>query len=77
MKNLNLNLMMPILQELKNKINYFENETIELKSIIEDLTQEKKKLSEEKNEMIRKQREKINELNEQNNIFQIFFFIFS
>ena len=59
-----------IIQELKNKINYFENETIELKSIIEDLTQEKKKLSEEKNEMIRKQREKINELNEQNNIFQ-------
>ena len=59
-----------IIQELKNKINYFENETIELKSIIEDLTQEKKKLSEEKNEMIRKQREKINELNDQNNIFQ-------
>ncbi len=33
-----------IIQELKNKVNYSENETSELKSIVDDLTQEKKKI---------------------------------
>ena len=59
-----------IIQELKNKVIYSENEASELKSIVDDLTQEKKKLNEEKNEMIRQQREKINELSDSNNILQ-------
>ena len=54
-----------IISELKSKIEYFESENNEMKSIISDIKNEKKQLADEKNAIISSQKNQLNDLNEE------------
>ena len=50
------------LKELNKKLDYFEQENKDLKSIVNDFKAEKKKISEEKNEIIKAQKMRVEQL---------------
>ena len=50
------------INELKNKIEYFEQENSELKGLVNDFKKEKRQLTEEKNIQLNQQKEKIKKL---------------
>ena len=57
------------INELKTKIDYYEEENNELKNLVNDFKKEKKVLNEEKNKLINQQKEKLQEaLNEKDEL---------
>ena len=50
------------INELKTKINYYEDENTELKNLIKDFKKEKNTLIEEKNSLLNKEREKLQKI---------------